>query len=179
MSDLDFQAKVSGQADVAEALRGLVPKLRARALLNALRAGGRVFRNEARRLAPMLSVPVRTKNQVREVGTLRKAISVRTSKQARRGGDLGVFVNVRPAKGTQRGNKTGKDPFYWRWLEFDHFTGSGRRRKGVAVRRNASTRRRVPGKAFLRGAISKGREALARIEAALGPAIQKLNRPKA
>jgi len=174
MSDIDFTAHVSGLQDLGAKLRSIPPKLRSRVILNALRAGARAFRDEARRLAPVLSVPVRRRNQVREVGTLKRAISVRTSKIARRGGDLGVFVNVRPAKGAQRGNRTGKDPFYWRWLEFDHLSGTGRRSKKVAVRRRQGGRRRIPGKAFLRGALTKGREALARIEKAMSSGIQKL-----
>ena len=39
----DIQVKVSGIEDVKKALRDLPVKLRKRALLNALRAGGRVF----------------------------------------------------------------------------------------------------------------------------------------
>lgn len=153
----DFQVKVDGVEDVKIALRDLVPKLRKRALLNALRAGARVFRDEARRLTPVVAVPVRRKGQlIRQPGTVRKAISVRTSKQARRAGDLGVYVNVRPAKGGKRGKYSPSDPFYWRWLEF------GARGK--------------PGAQMLQRAVARSLDAVLKFGQTLGPQIQKLNR---
>ena len=44
----DWKLTVSGLDDVNRELRELPPKLRRRALMNALRAAGRVFRDEAR-----------------------------------------------------------------------------------------------------------------------------------
>lgn len=153
----DFEVKVRGIEDVKRALRELPPKLRQRALMNALRAAGREFRDEARRLTPVIAVPVRRKGVViRQPGTVRKAISVRASKQMRRRGDLGVFVNVRPAKKGQVGTYSPTDPYYWRWIEF------GARGK--------------PGAAMLQKAVAKAAAAVAKFSAVLGPAIEKLNR---
>lgn len=152
-----FTVKVNGLAELRAALLELSPKLRRRALRNALAAGGRVFRDQARRLAPVLAAPiVRQGRVIRQPGTLRKALTVRTSKIARRAGDVGVFVNVRPAKGAARGAKSPTDPFYWRFVEFGT--------------KNMSAR------PFLRPAASNGAgEALRRIEQTLGPQIKRLN----
>lgn len=152
-----LDVKVRGVENVAAALRAVPAKLRRRAIMNALRAAGRVFRDEARRLTPVLSVPIIHRGrQIRTPGLVRKAISVRTSKAARRAGDLGVFVNVRPAKGGQRGAYSPTDPFYWRWLEFS--------RKGR------------PGRHMLQRALSKAADAIRRFGEVLGPAVEKLNR---
>ena len=153
----DIKVNVKGLQDVNQALRDLPPKLRKRALLNALRAAGRVFRDEARRLTPVATVPVRRKGVViRQPGTVRKAISVRQSKASRRRGDLGVFVNIKPAKRGQRGAYSPTDPFYWRWLEF-----------GARGR---------PGAGMLQKAAAKASQAVAKFGQSLGPAVQRLNR---
>lgn len=157
MAGEQFFVKVSGVEDIKAELRALPPKLRKRALMNSLRAAGRVFRDEARRLTPRLAVPVFRKGvKIREPGTVRKAISVRTSKVIRRRGDLGVFVNVRPLKKGQRGANNPNDPFYWRWLNF------GRQGK--------------EGVRFLEQAAKKAGEALRKFETTLGPLVQRLNR---
>lgn len=114
----DVQARVRGIPDLRQALLSIPSKLRKRALRNALAAGARVIRDEARKAAPVLSPAGALRNPYRKPGTVRKAISVRTSKIARRAGDVGVFVNVRPAKRGLRGAKSKVDPFYWRFLEF-------------------------------------------------------------
>lgn len=153
----DIKVEVKGLQDVNQALRDLPPKLRKRALLNALRAAGRVFRNEARRLTPVAAVPVRNYGMtIRRPGTVRDAISVRTSKQSRRRGDLGVFVNVRPAKKGARGRYSPSDPFYWRWLEF-----------GARGR---------PGAQMLQRAAARASQAVQQFGRVLGPQVQKLNR---
>ena len=150
--------RVGGMDDVVAALRSIPDKLRRRALRNALAAGGRVFRDEARRLTPVLRAPVYMANGMirRAPGTVRKAISVRTSKQARRRGDVGVFINVRPAKGALRGTNKPFDPYYWRWLEF-----------GTS---------KMPAVGMLTQAAKKAGEALARVERTLKPAIDRLAR---
>lgn len=152
--------RIEGLAALKQALRELSPKLRRRALRNALSAGARVFRDEAKRLAPVISAAsYAVRKGYRKAGTLRNAIRVRTSKIARRAGDVGVFVNVKPAKGAERGGKSPNDPFYWRFVEF-----------GTA---------KAGAKAFLRPAAnSKQGDALNKIVAVLGPAIQKLNTPR-
>ena len=156
-----ISAKVHGIPDLKAALAGIVPKLRVRALRNALAAGARVVQREARaRVLPSLSaasVPVR--KGYRKPGTVRKAISVRTSSIAKRKGDVGVFVNVRPAKRGQRGAKNPNDPFYWRWLEFGA--------------------KHMPAREFLQAGGKRLGEALQVFKRTIGPQIAKLNKPKA
>lgn len=149
-----ISAKVTGIPDLKAALAGIVPKLRRQALRNALAAGARIVRDDARRRAPVLQPTLRT--PYRKPGTVRKAISVRTSKQARRRGDVGVFVNVRPAQRGQRGAKVPTDPFYWRFLEFGT--------KKMAAR------------SFLQPAAGRLADALEKFKAVIGPQIAKLNR---
>lgn len=179
-----IEAKVTGIADLREALRGIVPKLRVRALRLALAAGARVVQASARAATPVIDgSALAVRKGYRAPGTVRKAISVRTSKTARAAGDVGVFVNVKPAKGarfvtrkasflgikvrnrvqvraSQRGAKSPRDPYYWRFLEFGTATGT---------------------RAY--GFLQRGAQALPRalqvFEAKIGPAIAKLNRPKA
>ncbi len=137
-----IDATTSGLAELRAELAKVVPKMRGRALRNALAAGARLVRNAARSAAPVISASApAVRRGVRKPGTLRQAISVRTSKEAKRRGDVGVFVNVRPAKGakfktstsrvvgikvrrrslvkaSQRGANNPNDPFYWRWVNF-------------------------------------------------------------
>lgn len=149
-----IEAKVRGIPELKAALAGLVPKLRRQALRNALAAGARVVRDEARRRAPVLQPTMRA--PYRKPGTVRKAIVVRTSKQARKMGDVGVFVNVRPARRGQRGAKSPNDPFYWRFIEFGT--------KHIAPR------------AFLQAGAQRLTDALEKFEAVIGPQIQKMNK---
>lgn len=178
-----IEARVTGVADLRRELAALPNKLRVRAVRNALAAGARLVRNAARSAAPVLSIgdPAVQAGR-RKPGTVRKAISVRTSKTARAAGNVGVFVNVRPAKGarfktttsnllglkirtkrltraSQRGAKSPNDPFYWRFVAF------GTRNMGP---RN-----------FLEAGAARLPQALAVFLAKIGPAIAKLNRPKA
>lgn len=167
------EVKIHGLQDYKAALMGLPAKLRKRALRNALAAGARIVRDEAKRLAPVLKGPAR----YRTAGTLRNAIRVRTSKQARQQGIVGVFVNVKPAKKGQRGAKSKSDPFYWRWLEF------GRSARAAGAKRRRLVRGRKPLRAvgaiapmrFLQGAAGKLQQALEKFKAVIGPQIQKLN----
>lgn len=149
-----IDAKVRGIPELKAALAGLVPKLRRQALRNALAAGARVVRDEARRRAPVLQPTMRA--PYRKPGTVRKAIVVRTSKAARARGDVGVFVNVRPARRGQRGAKNPNDPFYWRFLEFGT--------KHIAPR------------AFLQAGAKRLTEALQKFKAVIGPQIDKMNK---
>ena len=141
-----------------------IPKaLRARVLRNALAAGARLVRDEAKRNAPVLSGSI--KAPYRKPGTVKNAIKVRTSKMDRRAGNVGVFVNVKPLPGnkwksvttssmfgaktrrfslvkkSQRGAQNPNDPYYWRWLEFGtkkmaarSFLESGAKRLGDALK---------------------------------------------
>lgn len=182
----EFRFRVQGVADLTQALRDLTPKLRVRALRNALAAGARIFRDDARRLAPVISASSSAvRRGWRKPGTLKRAIVVRTSKRDRRAGNVGVFVNVRPAKAGNRGAKNPNDPFYWRWVEFgwNHALASdgagniGKRARRRLLRTGAA--KRTPGVAFLRRASDKHAEALRKIEQTLGPQIRKLNMSKA
>ena len=152
------QVKVQGLDELKAILRGMPDRLRKRALRNALAAGGRVFRDEARRLTPVLPAPIykATGGMRRAPGTVRKAITVRTSKLARRRGDVGVFVNVRPAKGAMRGANKPFDPFYWKFLEF-----------GTKF---------MPAVGMLTQAANKAAQALQRVEATLKPSIERIQR---
>lgn len=155
-----IKATVSGIPDLREALRGIVPKLRVRALRNALAAGARIIQKAARASTPVIRpTALAVRKGYRKPGTVRKAISVRTSKVARKAGNVGVFVNVRPEKKGRRGAKVPTDPYYWRWVNFGakHIKPFGFLEKGAA---------KLP-------------EALAVFIAKISPAIQKLNKPKA
>lgn len=155
-----LSVKITGIQDIKKALAGIVPKLRRRALRNALAAGVRVVRDRARSAAPVLSAAApAVRRGYRSLGLLRKQIVVRTSKVARRAGDVGVFVNVRPAKAGQRGARSPADPYYWRWVEF------------------GTVRTRAAG--YLRTGAAQLEEALRIFVAKIGPAIDKLNQPKA
>jgi HK97 gp10 family phage protein len=179
-----IEAKVTGLPDLREALRGIVPKLRVRALRNALAAGARLVQRAARAATPVISASsLAVRKGYRTPGLVRKAISVRTSKIARRNGDVGVFVNVRPAKGAKfrtsttkvlglkfrsrtqtrksdRGAKNPKDPFYWRFINF-------------------GTRKGVRDFGFLEEGARQFGAALEVFKAQLRPQIEKLNKPKA
>jgi HK97 gp10 family phage protein len=152
--------RIKGLDELRAALADLSPTLRRRLLRNALSAGARIFRDDAKRLAPVLSLPVQSGGKlVRKPGTLRNAISIRSSKVARANGQVGLFINVRPAKGVNRGAKSPSDPFYWRFVEFGT--------------------RKMPAKPFLRpAAAGKFGDAVKAFEASIGPAIQRLNRPR-
>lgn len=177
-----ISAKVNGIPELKAALAGLVPKLRRQALRNALAAGARIVRDDARRRAPVLQPTL--KAPYRKPGTVRDAVSVRTSKVARRAGDVGVFVNVRPARQGQRGAKNPNDPFYWRWLEFGwnpagKDTGGARGIQSKRWRRflnKTFAGKKRPGIAFLRGAASRLPDALRVFIEKIGPQIDKMNK---
>lgn len=160
-----IESKIRGIPDLRDALLTIAPRLRKRALRNALAAAGRVVRDAARQRVPILN-PMRPGNAsaiargIRKPGTVRKALVVRTSKTARRAGDVGVFVNVRPARGSDRGGKNPNDPFYARWLQW----GSNK----------------MAGVHFLEAGAARLGDALDVFLAKIGPAIEKLNTgPKA
>lgn len=197
----EIEVRIQGLEEVMAQLRAVPAKLRVRAIRNALSAGARIVRDEARQAAPVLAEP----DPRRTAGTVRNAIVVRTSKQARRAGDVGVFVNVRPLKASQvRAYKAGggkaasnpRDPFYWRWLEF------GRQARGSRI--SAAARRVVrhpgdraalyfgavrfvrpqklqravgalPAVGFLQRSARRLGDALRQFVQVLGPAAEKLN----
>lgn len=111
------RVEVKGIDQLKAALANVPKAMRKRVLRNALAAGAREVRDEARRNAVFSSISS-APSPYRKPRTVRDAIRVRTSKADRREGNVGVFVNVRPARAGQRGAKNPNDPFYWRFLEF-------------------------------------------------------------
>lgn len=159
-------AVIRGLPDLRAELRGIVPKLRVRALRNSLAAGARVVQREARARTPVLKMSTlagisAVRRGVRKPGTVRRAISVRTSKIARRSGDVGVFVNVRPLR-RGGGSRNPDDPFYWRWLNFGWQPAGRGNAKGGAE--------------FLEAGAKRLPQALEVFKRSIGPAIAKLNR---
>ena len=155
--DLEITAKVVGIEDFREALMSIPNKLRRRALRNALAKGARVVRDAIKASTPVMAGNM--KAPYRKPGTVRDAIAVRTSKRDTAAGDVGVFVNVRPAKGDNVGGKNPNDPFYWRFINFDHRSRAGNL---------------IPGKHFLEKGAGVLDQALTVFEADLGPQIQRL-----
>lgn len=179
-------AKVSGIPDLRAALAAIPPKLRVRALRNALAAGARLVQRAARGKTPVISASaLAVRKGYRKPGTVQKAISVRTSKIARRSGDVGVFVNVKPAKAGSRGAKNPNDPFYWRWLNWGWNPArksDGLGRAGVKFRaklNKSGAAKRIPGAEFLEAGAAQLGAALQAFIKSAGPAIKKLNKPKA
>lgn len=157
----DVKATVRGLPDLRAALREIVPKLRRRALRNALAAGARVVQRAMRDRTPVLKTSTYAgasaiRRGVRKPGTVQKAIAVRTSRLASRRGDVGVFVNVRPARAGQRGARNPNDPYYWRWLNF-----------GTVKMRGAG---------FIEHATKFLGQALSVFIKNIGPQIERLNR---
>ena len=179
-------AKVSGIPDLRAALAGIAPKLRVRALRNALAAGARLVQRAARGATPVINPgAMAVRKGYRKPGTVRQAISVRTSKIARRSGDVGVFVNVRPAKRGGRGAKNPKDPFYWRFINWGWNparSSDGLGAVGIRTRRKLNKQgdaKRQPGTRFLEKGAQQLSAALQVFIAKIRPAIAKLNKPKA
>lgn len=179
-----ISVKVNGLPDLRAALRDVVPKLRRKALREALAAGARLVQREARRTAPVLKISTESgasalRRGVRKVGTVRRAISVRTSKLATRRGDVGVFVNVRPTKKGQRGAKSPTDPYYWQWLNFGwNPAGNDRSAAGKRERRRSNQRgdpKTKGGHRFLEAGARMLQAALGVFVREIGPRIQKLN----
>lgn len=112
--------KVEGLKELRDAMRFFPEELREKALRKSITAGSTVIRDEARRLAPVLSQPTPRRTQ----GLLRKMIV--GSKGLLRGGEATAFVRVRRIgrglvkKLMKKSGKTGAelDPFYWIMLEF-------------------------------------------------------------
>lgn len=174
---MDAEIKIDGFGELAAKLRALVPAMRKKVLRNALAAGARLVRDDAKRNAPVLSTAMQAPH--RKPGTLRAAIKVRTSKVARRAGDVGVFVNIKPAKGAARGAKSSADPFYWRFQEFGWTPASKRPGLATKLQRRRAARqgvaRQIPGRKFLSNAAAKLPEALAVFNTAVVKWIHKVN----
>lgn len=141
-------ARVQGLAELQQALAGVVPRLRDKVLLAALKRGARRVQAGARAKTPRLAADhPSVALGYRKPGLLRRKISVRPSKLEKRAGNVGVFVNVRPAPGakyqtvkrvgilgssqrmlvraSKRGARSPDDPYYWRWVNWSHRTRGG------------------------------------------------------
>lgn len=119
---------VVGLAEVENALKGMGRKLATREAGNALRAGARIIRDEARKNAPVLS------------GALKKSLIVRTGRS--RGDWKNVIVGV--------GKKwfVG-DQFYAAFLEFGWKHGS---------RKRGDARKQIPGRHYVESAYKTQRQ---------------------
>lgn len=167
--------RMEGLDDLKNKLLALPRQMRTRVLRNALSAGARIVRDDAKRNAPTLSAENRSA-PFRKPGTVREAIRVRVSKRDRRAGDVGVFVNVKPAKAEQRGAKSKADPFYWRWLEW----GWNPARRGESKRsrralNKSGSPKRVQGRKFLTNSAGKLGQALGVFQEQFGRWIEKVN----
>lgn len=125
----ETRVKVQGAADLAAAMRDLVPNMRRGPALRALRAGAEPVLERAIAETPTLTTPViRNGKVIRKPGTLRRALRIRTSKDTAKTGDVGVFVNIKPLEREairafkndtgRRSSENPDDPFYWRFVHF-------------------------------------------------------------
>lgn len=120
MAELKSSMRVEGLKELQSAMRDFPDLTRKLALRRSITAGSTVIRNEARRLAPVLSTPTR----YRTAGLLRKMIV--GSRGVLKGYVATSFVRVRrigrklASKLMKKTGKTGAelDPFYWFMLEF-------------------------------------------------------------
>lgn len=121
--------KVSGVAELAAAMRDLVPSLRRGPAMRALRAGAKPVLERAKTETPILAAPVyRDGKMIRRPGTLRNSLEVRRSKDTAKTGDVGVFVNFKPLEKSaitafkndtaRKSSQNPDDPYYWRWVIF-------------------------------------------------------------
>ena len=175
-----IEAKTRGIEAYVDALNTLIPRMKRRVLLIALRAAGRVVQKAAKAAAPVLSMTNKLSAPYRKPGTIRDAIKVRTSKASTRAGDVGVFVNVKPAKGCNVGAKNPNDPFYWRWQNFGWTPRGGRRGSNANAaahrkRVRAGAAPKIAGKHFLEAGVAQFDDAVKAFESSLGPRLQGLN----
>jgi HK97 gp10 family phage protein len=122
--------------DFRRQLREIEARLQRRVVGDGVRAAARVFRDAARRGAPVLRAPDRR----RTAGALRQAIVITRGKFVR--GQVSYAVTVRASK-LRRGTRD--DPFYWRFLEGGWIPRGPGRRIGGGERRRALERSRILG----------------------------------
>ena len=192
--------KVAGIDELKKALRELPEKIRRKALVKALKAGGRVVQKAARAVIPELTTPT----AYRTKGLLKKRLSVRMSKEAKREGNVGVFVNIKPAPGakykslgkvagirirmktkeSQAGAQSNVDPYYWRWVNFGAkpHTIKPKTAKGLAFGGRVVKKVSHPGIKgvnFMQAGGDALPAALSAFEREAVPAIEALNKPGA
>jgi len=98
------EVKIQGLDQVRRRLRALPKNMRNRELGKALRAGGKLVRDDARRLVPV------------DTGLVQKNVAMRTS-TGRRAGNADVKVRI-GVLSDRSGRDSGTDAFYWVFQEF-------------------------------------------------------------
>jgi len=133
MSDVTVRTNLPA---FSEQLRQIGLQMERKVVRAATRAAARAFLSSTRAGAPKMAEPGR---RGRVPGTLRRAVYLTRGKKSGRGLEH-FFVGVR------QGNKaaaTGRDAFYWRWIEAGHVArGPGGQIKG-GTRLRAVTRDRL------------------------------------
>jgi HK97 gp10 family phage protein len=160
------EVQVHGLRELREALVRKIPaEMQGKVLQQALSAGATVISREAKSRAP------------EDTGRLKKAIYSARNKRAATKTFEERVVAVRRGKKYQ---KSGRDAFYWKFVEFGHRTGAGRGQylkktdgrnsHGRAVNATGF----VPPKPFMRPAFEAGKhKAVEAIRTRLGKAIEK------
>lgn len=173
----NVSVKIAGIDELKRALAALPAKIRRKALVKALRAGGKAVQKAARAATPVLAGEAlyRTK------GLLRKKLTVRVSKESRRAGNVGVFVNIKPASRGDAGAKSKLDPYYWRFVAFGTkaHTIKPKTARGLAFGGRIVNQVRHPGtlgKNFLQAGADALPQALTAFEREAVPAIEALNK---
>lgn len=161
---MEETVKIEGLRELREALLRTIPaELQGKTLQKALGAGTALVVRDAKARAPV------------DTGRLRKAIYAVRNKQNSNGVFEERVVTVRRGKKFQ---KTSRDAYYWKFVEFGHRTGAG---KGKYLKkvdrpggRGVVSTGVVPAKPFLRPAFeSQKRPALEAITKRLGAEIEK------
>lgn len=132
-----MRTEVKGAADLAAALRALPQQIQGRELRAAVAAGAKVIRQEVVQRAPVWTGPVAKGHP--PPGTLRRSIYQMWLRDASSATREVFMVSVRSGKGAavRKGKNAGQtlDAYYWRWVEFGHYTRGrkgGKDRKGIA-----------------------------------------------
>jgi HK97 gp10 family phage protein len=161
--------KVQGLDLLARNLRGLTDDMRQRGLRSATAAAAVLVRDEARTRAPV------------ETGKLREALYV-VRDRAQESDESAVYhVGVRAGKKAQRIGKKKKnlDAFYWKFVEFGHFTRApGAKRSDSKVKRTLRRAlhkvRFIAARPFLRPALEHSRDrVVAKIAQVLAARIRR------
>lgn len=167
---LSVRCKVEGLQELSKALEALPKDLAEKALRQATAAGAAIVRDEAKARAP------------RDTGKLISAAFVSKDKQQTDELRAVYHVGIRSGKRFRARGKKGadRDAFYWKFLEFGHFTrhASSQRRdsrlKRFAKRAVAKGVRFIAGRPFLRPALeTKRAEVVERIKQVLAARIRR------
>lgn len=124
--------------DFKRQLLALGQRMERNIVRRGLRAAGAVFRDEARRRAPVLREP----RKGRVAGALKRAIQSAGSRRSTRGKPEQIVY----VKATRAQTKRGIDPFYWRFLEGGWVPrGPGQKIRGGRRRRKLERDRLIAG----------------------------------